>query len=289
MGGSMSGRLQIWNGWVPTMDDSHESASPTGRPPPESAEVWFAQETFRPATPTRDGPRPEAYSLAWFEDAESRRFGRHATWLPKLLEYTRHPDETVLGLGDGIGTDWVQFARHRANVIACAPAADRLSAIRRNFESRGLPAQFVLAPPERLPFADACVDVVHLNGLHTAWADPAAVAAEIYRVLRPGGKIIGMVPGYYSASFWSSVFFPWQRWTAGRAETPPCTWTARQLKRLFVSFVEHRVHKRQLRRSELPHIWRLLPLSVLERIMGRVLIVKAFKPLSAALPLRTAA
>jgi hypothetical protein len=55
------------------------------------------------------------------------------------------------------------------------------------------------------------------------------------------------------------------------------------LCRLFGRFTEHRVRKRQLRRSEVPHLWRFLPLAVLARLMGRVLILKAFKPLSAAL------
>lgn len=287
-----SGKLQIWSGWTPTMSaEALQSAAVPGRPPADRADSWFAQEALRPigTGSSRDRPRPEPYSLAWYQEAESRRLGRHGAWLPKLLEYARHPDETVLGLGDGLGTDWVQYARNRSAVTACVSSPEQLAAVRRNFELRGLSAQFVLAPSERLPLPTASVDVVNLNALATAWADPAALVAEIYRVLRPGGKVIGLVPSYYSASFWSGIFFPWQRWIARKSEPPPATWTARQLKRLFTPFTEHRVHKRQLRRTELPHIWRLLPLSMLERLMGRVLIVKAFKPLSAALPVRSAA
>ena len=63
----------------------------------------------------------------------------------------------------------------------------------------------------------------------------------------------------------------------------------RGLKRLFGRFGEHRIHKRQLRRSDVPHLWRWLPLPLLERLMGRVLVLKAFKPLSAALPALAAA
>ena len=32
-----------------------------------------------------------------------------------------------------------------------------------------------------------------------------------------------------------------------------------------------------------PHLWRWLPLPVLERLMGKILILKAFKPLSTAI------
>jgi hypothetical protein len=59
--------------------------------------------------------------------------------------------------------------------------------------------------------------------------------------------------------------------------------SARELRHLFSRFVEHRVHKRQLRRSEVPHLWRCLPLPLLARLMGRFLVLKAFKPLSVAL------
>ena len=49
---------------------------------------------------------------------------------------------------------------------------------------------------------------------------------------------------------------------------------------MFYRFVEHRTHKRHLRRSDLPHVWRWLPLPVLERMLGRMLVHKAFKPLA---------
>ena len=51
--------------------------------------------------------------------------------------------------------------------------------------------------------------------------------------------------------------------------------------RTFAAFTRHSVGKRHLRRSELPHPWRVLPLVLLERLIGRVLVFKAFKPLTA--------
>jgi hypothetical protein len=53
--------------------------------------------------------------------------------------------------------------------------------------------------------------------------------------------------------------------------------------------VEHRVYKRHLRRSDVPHLWRWLPLPLLARLIGRVLVMKAFKPLSAAMTIHMAA
>jgi hypothetical protein len=81
-----------------------------------------------------------------------------------------------------------------------------------------------------------------------------------------------------------------RRRARGADATPlAARFSARRLRRLFGAFIEHRVHKRQLRRSELPHAWRWLPLPLLERVMGHVLIIKAFKPLSAAITVPLAA
>ncbi len=92
--------------------------------------------------------------------------------------------------------------------------------------------------------------------------------------------------------FWARCFFPWRHWRRPRKPVfgPSAVgYTAARLRRLFVPFVEHRISKRHLRRGDVPHLWRLLPLGVLERVLGRVLIVKAFKPLSAARTLQAAA
>ena len=83
-----------------------------------------------------------------------------------------------------------------------------------------------------------------------------------------------------------------ERWFAPKArkvEKPLVRFSGRQLRQLFGQFIEHRVYKRQLRRSEVPHIWRWAPLPIMERLMGQVLVLKAFKPLSSALPLPLAA
>src|SRR5579871_7057561 len=70
--------------------------------------------------------------------------------------------------------------------------------------------------------------------------------------------------------------------TAGRP-VQLMRFSRRELRRLFGRFIEHRIHKRHLRRAETPHFCRFVPLSVLERLMGHVLVLKAFKPLSSAI------
>jgi ubiquinone/menaquinone biosynthesis C-methylase UbiE len=257
--------------------------------PHEFAQKLFAFESLQPACALTPAEVPEPYSLQWFLDIENHRHSRHARWIPKLLEFAKHSGETLLGLGHGLGTDWAQYARHGASVIVCSASTSQLELVRRNFDLRGLAGRFVHAEPTRLPLESSSVDVACLSSLHHGIDHPQAVVEEVYRVLKPGGKVLAVTPASYDIDFWARSCFFWSRWLVPEKRRPKVhaahRSSARQLRSLFGRFTEHRVRKRQLRRSEVPHLWRWVPLAVLARLMGRVLIVKAFKPLSAALAL----
>jgi ubiquinone/menaquinone biosynthesis C-methylase UbiE len=144
-----------------------------------------------------------------------------------------------------------------------------------------------------LPLDSASIDVACLSSLVAGAGEKDQILDEVYRVLKPGGKVLAVAPARYDVDYWyHSCFFLWERWFARDKVGPPreaVRYSRRQLRRLFDRFVEHRIHKRQLRRSEVPHLWRWIPLPVLERAMGRVLVLKAFKPLSAAITIPVAA
>ena len=109
----------------------------------------------------------------------------------------------------------------------------------------------------------------------------------VYRVLKPGGKVLAVTRARYDVDFWFRTVFFWYGWLGATrreaADVNSRRYSGRGLRRLFHRFIEHRIHKRQLRRSEVPHVWRVLPLPVLARLMGRVLVMKAFKPVSIAI------
>jgi len=103
-------------------------------------------------------------------------------------------------------------------------------------------------------------------------------------VLRPGGKVIVVAPARYDAAFWYDALCPWRKWYGDVAASGSVqSATGRGLRRQFTRFVEHRVYKRHLRRANLPPFWRFYPLPLMERLVGQMLVFKAFKPLSAAL------
>ncbi|HEY1192103.1 MAG TPA: class I SAM-dependent methyltransferase [Gemmata sp.] len=246
--------------------------------------VAATRELIRPPSVRPSRRDYEPYSAAWFEELEQKRYQRHGQWLNRSLEFGRHPGESLLVLGCGLGIDAIHYARTGTNVTIVTGPSECPDLIRENFARNGQPAEFVPLSGPRLPFADGAFDVVSWNALYEATGPDPFRVAELFRVLKPGGKLIGLFPAYYDAAFWQNVLLPLQRlyWRhPPDPATAPKT-TARELRRAFGRFGEHHISKRHLRRGELPHVWRLLPLVLLERLVGRVLVLKAKKPILVA-------
>lgn len=277
-------KLVLGDGWTLAQDllEPEPQDGLTGpHHPGDFAERLYACEALKPASPPAEGAEP--YTLQWFLDIETHRHGKQGRWIPKLLEFAKHQSETLLGLGHGLGTDWLQYARHGAGVVVCSPSAEQLALIQRNFELRGLSGKFVHTRFAPLPLESASIDVACVSSLLHEAEQPEELVAEVYRVLKPGGKVLAVTSARYDVDFWFHFWFPLYRYMSARPKQAPASGTrfsARRLRRLFGTFVEHRVYKRHLRRSEVPHVWRWLPMPILQRIMGRVLVLKAFKPVS---------
>ena len=253
--------------------------------PAEAAERLYHREAFRKQSALTPA---EAFCREWFEQIEALRYSRQGAWIPRVLEFTRHRGDIVLGLGEGLGTDWLQYAINGAEVVTLSPSQEQLDLIRTHFDLRGQTAQYLHGTPQCVPLPSDSVDVACVNGLLDEVDDPEPVIQELYRVLRPGGKVIVIAASRFNAKYWYNASYPWLRWFGSANISIPGT-TARSLKKMLPDFAEHRVTKRHLRRSELPHLWRFMPRSMMERLVGNCLVMKAFKPLSAALAGRHAA
>jgi ubiquinone/menaquinone biosynthesis C-methylase UbiE len=161
--------------------------------------------------------------------------------------------------------------------------------VRRHFELRGMKGRFVHATASALPLESGSIDVVCLTGWTGDLHNQSVATSEIHRVLKAGGKVICVVPARFDVSYWEAACFPWNFWRRKEQTAPGVHYSARHLCRLFSRFAEHRIHKRHLRRVDVPHLWRWIPIAVLQRLMGRTLILKAFKPVTAAMSVRVAA
>jgi arsenite methyltransferase len=103
------------------------------------------------------------------------------------------PGERVADLGCGAGTDSLvaaQMVGPEGSVTGIDMTPEMLAKARSAAEEAGIGnVEFVEGEIEQLPFADASIDVVISNGVIDLVPDKDAVFAEIYRVLRPGGRM----------------------------------------------------------------------------------------------------
>ena len=245
------------------------------------AEKLACAETWRFYPPRRSTSVFRPYTLDWFRDIEKRRYARHGQWITRLLEFHRHHGETVLGLGDGLGTDWVRYTECGADFYYCNSSAEMVAIVKRNFDLRGLSGRFIHSKPTDIPLLSGSIDVICLSFLSAQWSLPLdLLVAEIFRLLKPGGKLIAVLPAKYNSTYWQNILFPWKNLLAGSGNDPSFHWSDRSVRKLLAAFAISKIQKRHLRRADLPHVWRWMLLPYLERFMGRFLIVKSFKPLA---------
>lgn len=127
---------------------------------------------------------------------------RYLRWLPQMWRspindavielVDPQPGERVLDIGAGMGAGAVPAAARGASVLAVEPTPFVRRALRaRRAVSRHRKRLTVLdGSAERIPVPDHSVDALWaVNTMHH-WVDVEKGAAEIARVLRPGGRVL---------------------------------------------------------------------------------------------------
>jgi glycosyltransferase involved in cell wall biosynthesis/SAM-dependent methyltransferase len=219
----------------------------------------------------------------WFEELERERYSR-SPWMQGALEFEAHGGRRILALGSGIGTDFVQFARHGAHVTVVVPECDR-SVVSDNFRGRGLAVDFV-TPATHLNVDDETFDVVYVDGLGSG--DAVDRIADIRRALKAGGRVIAVLPSEDSLEYWWDVV--WRRGVStgdmsrqslaaigGEFARP---YSTRRARALFDAFRDVRIRQYEVPPAFVPApLRRLRPL--IERFAGSRLVVKAQKSAAA--------
>ena len=103
------------------------------------------------------------------------------------------PGERVVEVGSGAGMDAIIAAGHtgpKGRVIGVDMTDAMLSKARANVAAVGVAnAEFRKGFAEQLPVEDDWADVVISNGVINLCPDKDAAYREVYRVLRPGGRV----------------------------------------------------------------------------------------------------
>jgi SAM-dependent methyltransferase len=146
-------------------------------------------------------------------------YGHFATYLePGALEFLSRiplqPGMRVLDVASGAGQIAIPAARAGAKVTGIDIASNLVEQARARAQAENLDAHFDEGDAEMLPYPDSSFDlVISLIGAMFA-PRPELVAAELKRVVRPGGKII--MANWTPAGFVGQMFK-----THGKHVPPP--------------------------------------------------------------------
>ena len=113
----------------------------------------------------------------------------------------------VLEIGPGAGGHSALFARHGALVTAVDITQARARATAEKFRILGADGcRAMQSDAESLPFDDATFDIVYSNGVLHHTNDTEKAIAEVFRVLKPGGKAVIMLYCKSSWHYWINMW-----------------------------------------------------------------------------------
>jgi arsenite methyltransferase len=98
----------------------------------------------------------------------------------------------VLDLGSGLGIDSFiacEYAGSEGRVVGLDISKNEVKHAEERAKARGLNMKFVVADMEKIPLPDNCIDVVISNGAFCLAPNKEKAFKEIFRVLRPGGRM----------------------------------------------------------------------------------------------------
>lgn len=149
---------------------------------------------------------------AWFFEAFDDRIARLTAPLKKRA-FSDLRGERVLEIGAGVGAN-LRYLPAGATLVAVEPNIRMHDALTRRCVRAGVPLELVTASAERMPLPDGSVDEVVCSLVLCTVPDPAAVLAEVRRVLRPGGRFrfvehVAAEPGSVRSRVQRSIRRPW--------------------------------------------------------------------------------
>ena len=139
-----------------------------------------------PAEPIKDELPSRSKPPAAPDAAEFRLRDRHKLafdWLPAGCE-------RVLDGGCAFGYGTAPLAAKAKVLCGCDPSPELIARARENCPG----IQFEICPLEKMPYADESFDAITLTDVLEHVADEKAALDEMFRVLKPGGRLIITTP-----------------------------------------------------------------------------------------------
>ncbi|HYS09028.1 MAG TPA: class I SAM-dependent methyltransferase [Myxococcales bacterium] len=134
----------------------------------------------------------ERQSAEWFDSVEQHRYTQEPH-IPEVARFERSKGQKLLEVGVGAGVDHVQWAKAGAICHGVDLTDAAIEATRKHLAVHGLTSELKRADAESLPFPDASFDIAYSWGVIHHSEHPERIVDEIHRVLKPGGKFVGMM------------------------------------------------------------------------------------------------
>ncbi|MBK9137458.1 MAG: bifunctional demethylmenaquinone methyltransferase/2-methoxy-6-polyprenyl-1,4-benzoquinol methylase UbiE [Verrucomicrobia bacterium] len=142
-------------------------------------------------------------------------FGLHRWWKRRLVKLAAPgPGKVMLDLCCGTGDVTFRLAAAGAAVVGVDFSEPMLAVARQRRRARGPDAKVVFVQGDALhiPFADDTFDAVTISyGLRNL-AGVADGLREMWRVAKPGGRLLVLDFGKPDRPWWRSVYFAYLRW-----------------------------------------------------------------------------
>ena len=220
------------------------------------------------------------------EASENLRFST------SLHEYPLFPGKKVLDVGCGNGYVLGKYAQCGTHVYGVDITRTSIELCKRRFEYLGRRGHFYIANAEELPFGNETFDCACSMGVLHHTPDIKKAIGEIFRVLKPGGRLILMV--YHRNSALYRFKFPLMRMMTGNSlqqivnevdglgNPKGSVFSRTEIKNLLGSFKNLDVFAGSLQTwMVLPRGLRFIPdrmLRKFEKYLGWFLYVKGIKP-----------
>lgn len=143
-------------------------------------------------------------SKKFFDEVERFRYETQP-FMNSIIGFDRFAGKKLLEVGCGLGTDLLQFARGGAFVTGIDLTPQSIDLVKRRFQLEGIPVDARVSDAENLPFADNSFDVVYSFGVLHHTPNTQKAIDEVFRVLKPGGKIVIMLYHKNSLHVWLGI------------------------------------------------------------------------------------
>lgn len=137
-------------------------------------------------------------SLEFYEGYRAFRYA--SEWhIQKIVPFEWSAGKSMLEIGCGNGADAVTFVRAGADYTGVDLTEEAVEATAEHLRLLNLSGRTLVADASRLPFDDGMFDLVYSHGVLHHMPVPTEGFAEVYRVLKPGGRAVVML--YHRSSF----------------------------------------------------------------------------------------